>query len=149
MASVQSIQIRHLDSLRTLEQELQFNPWSQTQLSNCFSNQPPYLLRGISRTSTLKGYYISRLACDTLELLRLGVAKSTQQQGFGCQLLIDLKQQALLHNCANIYLEVGNSNVIAIKLYHSFGFHTVGVRLRYYGHEDALLMTCTLEQNIK
>jgi ribosomal-protein-alanine N-acetyltransferase len=41
-------------------------------------------------------------------------------------------------------LEVRPSNVAARVLYRSLGFDETGVRPRYYGDEDALLMTLDL-----
>jgi [ribosomal protein S18]-alanine N-acetyltransferase len=43
-----------------------------------------------------------------------------------------------------VYLEVRPSNLAARALYGSLGFAETGVRPRYYGDEDALLMTLDL-----
>jgi len=46
-----------------------------------------------------------------------------------------------------VHLEVRPTNWAAISLYESLGFSTTGRRPRYYGDEDALLMTLNLDQN--
>jgi [ribosomal protein S18]-alanine N-acetyltransferase len=46
-----------------------------------------------------------------------------------------------------VHLEVRPTNGAAILLYESLGFRTTGRRLRYYGDEDALLMTLNLDQD--
>ncbi len=45
-----------------------------------------------------------------------------------------------------VHLEVRPTNTAAIRLYESFGFRTTGRRPRYYGDEDALLMTLDLAE---
>ena len=48
----------------------------------------------------------------------------------------------------HVHLEVRPTNGAAISLYESLGFRTTGRRPRYYGDEDALLMTLNLDQNL-
>lgn len=44
----------------------------------------------------------------------------------------------------HVHLEVRPGNIAARKLYESMGFRVTGRRPRYYGDEDALLMTLEL-----
>jgi [ribosomal protein S18]-alanine N-acetyltransferase len=44
-----------------------------------------------------------------------------------------------------VHLEVRPDNAAAIALYESLGFRATGRRPRYYGDEDALLMTLDLD----
>jgi ribosomal-protein-alanine N-acetyltransferase len=46
----------------------------------------------------------------------------------------------------HVHLEVRKSNAPARALYEALGFTTTGLRRRYYGDEDALLMTLDLEE---
>jgi ribosomal-protein-alanine N-acetyltransferase len=46
-----------------------------------------------------------------------------------------------------VHLEVRPTNAGAIELYESLGFGTTGRRPRYYGDEDALLMTLNLSED--
>ena len=46
-----------------------------------------------------------------------------------------------------VHLEVRPTNGAAISLYESLGFRITGRRPRYYGDEDALLMTLNLAQD--
>jgi [ribosomal protein S18]-alanine N-acetyltransferase len=50
-------------------------------------------------------------------------------------------------NAAYVHLEVRPTNAAAVALYESLGFETTGRRPRYYGDEDALLMTLNLRQD--
>jgi [ribosomal protein S18]-alanine N-acetyltransferase len=49
-------------------------------------------------------------------------------------------------NASHVHLEVRPTNVKAIALYESLGFRETGRRPRYYGDEDALLMTRKLDE---
>ncbi len=49
-------------------------------------------------------------------------------------------------NASHVHLEVRPTNVEAIALYESLGFMETGRRPRYYGDEDALLMTLNLDE---
>ena len=49
-------------------------------------------------------------------------------------------------NASHVHLEVRPTNVEAIALYESLGFRETGRRPRYYGDEDAVLMTLNLDE---
>jgi ribosomal-protein-alanine N-acetyltransferase len=49
-------------------------------------------------------------------------------------------------DASHVHLEVRPTNVEAIVLYESLGFRETGRRPRYYGDEDALLMTLNLDE---
>ena len=46
----------------------------------------------------------------------------------------------------HVHLEVRPTNAAAVTLYESLGFRATGRRPRYYGDEDALLMTLNLDE---
>ena len=49
-------------------------------------------------------------------------------------------------DASHVHLEVRPTNVEAITLYESLGFRETGRRPRYYGDEDAVLMTLNLDE---
>jgi ribosomal-protein-alanine N-acetyltransferase len=53
---------------------------------------------------------------------------------------------AAFPEASHVHLEVRPTNVEAIALYESLGFRKTGSRPRYYGDEDAVLMTLNLDE---
>jgi ribosomal-protein-alanine N-acetyltransferase len=53
---------------------------------------------------------------------------------------------AAFPDASHVHLEVRPTNVKAIALYESLGFRETGRRPRYYGDEDAVLMTLNLDE---
>ncbi|MBN2876554.1 MAG: ribosomal protein S18-alanine N-acetyltransferase [Bacilli bacterium] len=64
-----------------------------------------------------------------------------QGQRYGAKFLRHVFQYLREREVEEVTLEVKPSNVVAIKLYESFGFKTVSIRKNYYKNgEDAYLM---------
>jgi ribosomal-protein-alanine N-acetyltransferase len=53
---------------------------------------------------------------------------------------------AAFPDASRVHLEVRPTNARAIALYESLGFRETGRRPRYYGDEDAVLMTLNLDE---
>ena len=53
---------------------------------------------------------------------------------------------AAFPDASHVHLEVRPSNAAAVALYESLGFRETGRRPRYYGDEDAVLMTLNLDE---
>ena len=93
------------------------------------------------------GFLIYESIFPEIHLLSVAVDKAHQGKGIGRLLMQTLFQQAKVQDMQIIYLEVRQSNQIAIMLYESFGFKVDAVRVDYYKkpkQEDALLMSIAL-----
>ena len=84
-----------------------------------------------------------RYLAEELHVTTLAVRPERRRQGYARALL----EAALgaFPEARRVHLEVRPSNEPAIALYAGLGFVTTGRRRRYYGDEDALLMTLHLE----
>jgi len=93
-----------------------------------------------------RGFGILRWAADQGEVVNLAVAPAARGRGAGSILLESLLESARGLGLVSIFLEVRESNVVAIALYHSRGFRDVGVRRQYYSHpvEDARVLQLSL-----
>ncbi|MEZ2347075.1 ribosomal protein S18-alanine N-acetyltransferase [Terriglobus sp. RCC_193] len=76
------------------------------------------------------------------ELESIAVSPEWQRHGAGRALMQDVLRWAASVGAAELRLEVRMSNAAAQKLYEASGFHTCGMRPRYYANpvEDAVCM---------
>jgi ribosomal-protein-alanine N-acetyltransferase len=91
--------------------------------------------------ATLAGFMLSRLAGGEAEILSVAVAPGWRGRGFARRLLdLHLRRLAGLGARA-VFLEVGESNTPANRLYRKAGFYEVGRRKGYYdGGATALIL---------
>ena len=84
-----------------------------------------------------------RYLADELHVTTLAVRPERRRRGYASALL----EAALgaFAEARRVHLEVRPSNAPAISLYERLGFSVTGRRRRYYGDEDALLMTLDLD----
>lgn len=80
------------------------------------------------------------IVIDEADITNIVVKKSFRGQHFSKKLLAFLIDYCDEKKCKKINLEVNSNNIIAIKLYKSFGFRQVGLRKNYYKDGDALLL---------
>ena len=124
----------------------QFSPWSRRIFEDCLTK--PYFAYSLDQDSQPLGYYIAMKVLDEVTLMDIVVSKSHQGKGLGKLLLQHLLEQCNQDNIQQIWLEVRESNFIAINLYDNAGFILVEQRANYYpsakGKEDALIMCCYL-----
>lgn len=94
----------------------------------------------------LDGDHLLGLGCywailDEAHITVLAVDPRYQRRGLGKWLLVNLLEDACLRDLTRATLEVRPSNSLALALYKSLGFETLGRRRRYYADsEDALVL---------
>lgn len=90
----------------------------------------------------IKGYLILHDSYDVYEIMKIAVKKEFRNKRIGGE-LIDFYLDSYSEN---LFLEVRESNKIAIHFYEKIGFINVGKRKNYYlNGETAILMS--LERN--
>lgn len=78
------------------------------------------------------GFLLARVAADECEILSLAVQPSHRRRGLARRLLREALAQAASAGGRSAFLEVGEDNDGARKLYLSEGFDPVGRRPEYY-----------------
>ncbi len=134
-----------LDQVVALEQQAFSHPWSRKLYADALSSYECWMMTADNQHV---GHGVISQIVDEAHLLNIAIAVEQQGQGLGLQLLEHLMQRASARGCVECFLELRASNQSAYRLYERFGFNEIGRRRDYYpalnGHEDALVMVCTL-----
>lgn len=135
-----------IDAVLRIEQQSQTHPWSSSHfLSSIESSHHCHVLL---KQDSIVGFIITSTAADEAELLNIAVAPKELGKGLGSA-LIEFACDYFNDTINTFFLEVRESNIPALALYHKLGFNEVGRRRDYYPaqnqqREDAILMAKTL-----
>lgn len=139
------MQAQHLDAVVALEKKAFSHPWSRQLYVDALTSYECWMMYV---NNEHVGHGVIRQILDEGHLLNIAIATEQQGKGLGLQLLEYLMQRAIALGCVECFLEVRASNLSAYALYERYGFNEIGRRRDYYpaadGHEDALVMVCTL-----
>ena len=131
---------RHLASVAEIERLCFSEPWSEQSLRLLLGD-------GGLGVVAVKGdrvlaYGGMTLVLDEGSVTNIAVHPEYRRQGLGRQVTRGLLQLAKEKGVTSVFLEVRESNLAAITLYHSEGFTPCGVRKNFYRHpvESAILM---------
>lgn len=129
-----------------IEESAQVSPWTPGIFRDCIRvgyNCIVYL-----QDEVVQAYGIISIAANEAHILNLCVSHKCRGQGLGRQVLYKLIEVAEQGDTDSIFLEVRESNDIAINLYKKEGFNEIGVRKDYYpakeGKENALIFAKAL-----
>ena len=126
-----------LDEVAGLEREHQPNPWSmQTFRDELAHDNRIYLVAG----SPVQAFGGVMIVGEEAHITNLLVALDRRRHGLGRLLMVSLLEAAIGDGAKHVTLEVRASNRAARALYGSLGLAPVGVRPKYYGNEDALIL---------
>ncbi len=119
-------------------------PWSQRVWEETLNNHHCYGIK--NETHQEVGFIVWRIVQQSADLDKIAINPAEQKKGYATQLLKHMFRQVRLQSITEIFLEVRQSNQVAIKLYERIGFKQQGVRKDYYpivnstSKEDAVLM---------
>ena len=129
-----------------IERLVQTHPWSRQQFQESLTS---YQCTVYEQANQVVGFCILQPVVDEANLLLMAIHPSQQGKGLGYELL-DYSIQLLKNNPIQIFLEVRESNIPAIRLYEKTDFHQIDLRKNYYPNidgskEHAVIMvkTCT------
>lgn len=101
-------------------------PWSAAEFA-AFLDDPT--IRLLSRPG---GFLLLRVAGGEAEILTLCVAPEARRQGLARALIEEAETACAASGCAEIFLEVAETNAPARALYEGCGFVPAGLRKDYY-----------------
>ena len=124
------------------------DPWSEEGFLQSL-NAPASLCLVAVDAQKIAGYCIFYSVLDEAELLNVAVAQECRGRGLGEAMLREALQSLMQQGVRHFYLEVRQSNEIALSMYKKLGFRTDFVREGYYERprEDAVVMSFHKEEN--
>jgi ribosomal-protein-alanine N-acetyltransferase len=95
------------------------------------------------------GFIIARRAIDEAEILSVAIAPARRGKGLARKLLTQHLRCLAALGVRTVFLEVGEHNQPAIRLYDFAGFHEVGRRPNYYlGRNDKPATALVLRRDL-
>ncbi len=139
--------IRHMnaDDVRAVWQILQSAPeaaeWSEGSIRSSLHAQQTIALVSVY-SEEITGSIFGVNVAGEAEILNLAVAPAHRRQGLARELVRHLLVELGRIDVRRVFLEVRESNAVAIQLYQELGFQKIGRRKRYYSapEEDALVL---------
>ncbi|MBF0326635.1 GNAT family N-acetyltransferase [Magnetospirillum moscoviense] len=91
------------------------------------------------------GYVLWRVTADEAEILSIAVLPPWRQAGLGSRLVRVAIDDSRARQAEKMFLEVAANNQSGLALYDRMGFQRVGIRKKYYGDLDAVVMRRDLD----
>lgn len=143
---IRLMQAADVAAVAKIEKSVQSHPWTLKRFEDAVT---AYQSTVIEQQGQVLGFCILQPVLDEANLLLMAIDPAQQGQGLGYQLL-DASVAMLKNNPVQIFLEVRETNIAAIKLYEKSGFHQIDLRKNYYPgsngtREHAIIMVkaCT------
>lgn len=129
-----------------IEKKIYTHPWTEGIFNDCI--RVGYNCWVYLEAEKIVAYGLVSIAANEAHILNLCVSPDSQGQGLGKLMLHKLIQLAEERLSDSIFLEVRETNVVALTLYEQEGFNRIGLRKNYYpaedGKEDALVFAKAL-----
>lgn len=119
------------------------NPWTETQFHEELNRKFARILvmTDDDTDSVIAAYLVYWLQAEAVSLLNLGVGPNWRGLGFARRLIQTMIKEAVREDIPKVVLEVRESNMAAIRLYHSIGFQDTHRRESFYSDgESARIM---------
>jgi len=132
----------HIPQIAAIERACFSLPWSQDMLREVLWNDAAVMVVAEGEDGAVLGYAGLQTVLDEGYIDNVAVAPAFRRQGVADALLSAFVRFGRA-KLAFLTLEVRESNLPAIALYHKHGFRAVGRRKNYYDDpkEDAIIMT--------
>ena len=132
MIKINPIQKSDYFKILQIEQNLFKNNMIKKELYNVPSQSSVRIWK--IEEDKITGYMSFYQVIDEVEIIKIGVIKSYQRNGYGSYLIKELKKLDI----KKIFLEVSTENVKAINFYFKNGFKEIGLRKRYYKSKNGI-----------
>jgi [ribosomal protein S18]-alanine N-acetyltransferase len=139
VSSIRPMQALDLALVVALETTQQPRPWSESVFRGELDAHNRIYLVAEDQEAII-GFGGMMVIDDEAHVTNLLVSVAHRREGLGRKLMLALMEAAVDSGARHITLEVRKENVAARALYSRLGLAPVGVRPRYYGDDDALIL---------
>jgi [ribosomal protein S18]-alanine N-acetyltransferase len=135
--------MKDLDQVVAIDQASFSLPWPTRSFQFELTDNPASRSWVIEWDEKIVAMIVSWLILDELHIATIATQPEFRRQGLGRKLLNHALLTAREEGAVRAFLEVRESNAVAINMYQSFGFVEDGRRKEYYkdNNEDAVLMS--------
>ncbi len=146
-----NISADEIEEILRIQDDAKISKWSAESYIAEIENSDAKFL-GIRNSEKLIGFVLLRKLVgessetSEAELLNIAIADEFQRRGCGKLLFERCIDELITERVSQIWLEVRESNINAIRFYESFGFERSNIRKNYYSGpvENAVVMKKTL-----
>lgn len=136
---IRPIRTEDLPAVLALEHAHQPRPWSEQVFGEEMSAEGRVYLVA-EAGGTVVGFAGAMIVGDEGHVTNLLVDPDHRGRGVATDMIVSLIRSSVELGARHLTLEVRTRNEAARRLYARFGLAPVGVRPRYYGNDDALIM---------
>jgi len=122
--------INDLNKIYNIEKKVFNDYWSIDLIESELNDQEYSKVSILEINKKIIGYIFQRKILDDNHIINLAIDIPYQHKGYGRFLLMEILEQD--KNDTNVFLEVKEANLPAIKLYIDLGFEEVDRKDRYY-----------------
>lgn len=141
MVNIRTMTLDDIEQVYSIEESIFSIPWSKTSFENSINSKGTLFIVA-EKENEIIGYLGIYFFSEDADISNVAVKKEYRKKHIGRALLEYVLVEAKIRGVKNVTLEVRETNVPAIRLYESMGFHEAGIRKNYYKEptENALIM---------
>lgn len=141
MINICEMELKHIEQVFEIEKQCFEIPWSKKSFEDEIKKNKMAIYLVALENDNVVGYAGMWHVVTEGHITNIAVKSEHRKKGIAKKLVSNLIKIAIEKEMIGITLEVRKSNLIAKKLYESFGFKLDGIRKEYYENkEDALIM---------
>jgi len=139
---IRTMEKKDIAQVSEIEKSIFSIPWSENSFIEASENENNIYLVCVENEE-ITGYCGLWTVLGEGNVTNVAVSVKHRGKGYGSALMKELQNRGLEKDVGKYFLEVRQSNVIALNLYLSVGFKKIGIRKNFYERpaEDAVIMS--------
>ena len=139
--TIESMTVDDISQVAEIERQIFSIPWSEKAFRNSMeSDNTIYIVA--KENNNVVGYAGRYLSFEEGNITNVAVNPLSRRKGIGEKIVRDILNRAYEKGVRDVFLEVRETNSVAIALYEKIGFKEEGIRKNFYDkpRENALIM---------